>query len=223
MQLLIHNRQASLSIWHSSTSISHSCDNILNLLRPHRFSEVVAIIKSSPIVSMSSGQFDWAQSNHEIKPNNVNDKSMIDLATREISQPHLKDLSAESHALRATRNDEKDMDRMGKVSQLRRNFRLVSAISFDCVLVSTWEVLLLANTQGLTDGGLAGLFWSYLWTMVGFGLIAASLAEMASMAPTSGGMYHWVSEFAPPKYQKFLSYMTGMMVVFVMVKAHSLG
>jgi hypothetical protein len=28
-------------------------------------------------------------------------------------------------------------------------------------------------------------------------------------APTSGGQYHWVSEFAPKKYQKFLSYMTG--------------
>jgi amino acid transporter len=38
-----------------------------------------------------------------------------------------------------------------------------------------------------------------------------SLAEMASMAPTSGGQYHWVSEFAPPSYQKPLSYLTGWM------------
>jgi hypothetical protein len=28
-------------------------------------------------------------------------------------------------------------------------------------------------------------------------------------APTSGGQYHWVSEFAPPSLQKFLSYVTG--------------
>jgi amino acid transporter len=32
---------------------------------------------------------------------------------------------------------------------------------------------------------------------------------MASMAPTSGGQYHWVSEFAPERAQKFLSYLTG--------------
>jgi len=38
-----------------------------------------------------------------------------------------------------------------------------------------------------------------------------SLAEMASMAPTSGGQYHWVSEFAPRRYQKFLSYVSGWM------------
>jgi hypothetical protein len=28
-------------------------------------------------------------------------------------------------------------------------------------------------------------------------------------SPTSGGQYHWVSEFAPPKAQKMLSYAVG--------------
>lgn len=32
-------------------------------------------------------------------------------------------------------------------------------------------------------------------------------------APTSGGQYHWVSEFAPPKHQKFLSYLMGWLSV----------
>lgn len=39
--------------------------------------------------------------------------------------------------------------------------------------------------------------------------VTASLAEMASMAPSSGGQYHWVSEFAPPSLQKILSYCSG--------------
>lgn len=30
-------------------------------------------------------------------------------------------------------------------------------------------------------------------------------------APTSGGQYHWVSEFAPRGCQKYLSYLTGML------------
>ncbi len=122
--------------------------------------------------------------------------------------------SMQIHPLGSTRHDEKDMARMGIKPQLRRNFRQVSAISFVCVMVSTWEVLFLANSQGFTDGGLAGLFWSYVWTLIGFALVAASLAEMASMAPTSGGMYHWVSEFAPPEYQRFLSYVTGKMQAY---------
>jgi choline transport protein len=32
---------------------------------------------------------------------------------------------------------------------------------------------------------------------------------MAAMAPTAGGQYHWVSEFAPRQYQKVLSYISG--------------
>ncbi|MCJ1249806.1 hypothetical protein MMC30_007032 [Trapelia coarctata] len=39
------------------------------------------------------------------------------------------------------------------------------------------------------------------------------MSEMASMAPTSGGQYHWVSEFAPKSSQKFLSYITGWICV----------
>ena len=57
------------------------------------------------------------------------------------------------------------------------------------------------------------MFWLYVWTFIGFGFIIASLSEMASMAPTDGGQYHWVSEFCSPRYQKFLSYITGWMSV----------
>lgn len=32
-------------------------------------------------------------------------------------------------------------------------------------------------------------------------------------APTSGGQYHWISEFAPRKYQKFLSYLMGWLCI----------
>lgn len=38
-------------------------------------------------------------------------------------------------------------------------------------------------------------------------------AEMGSMAPTVGGQYHWVSEFAPRDYQKFISYLMGWLCV----------
>lgn len=40
---------------------------------------------------------------------------------------------------------------------------------------------MIACTQGLINGGLAGLFWSYIWTFVGFTFVEMSLAEMASM------------------------------------------
>ena len=105
--------------------------------------------------------------------------------------------------------DQSNMDRMGRKQELIRNYRPLSAFSFTVILQATWEFLLISNTQGLVDGGLAGLFWTYIWTFIGFGIVMISLAEMASMAPISGGQYHWVSEFSPPQCQKFLSYLTG--------------
>ncbi|KAF2856491.1 putative GABA permease [Plenodomus tracheiphilus IPT5] len=111
----------------------------------------------------------------------------------------------------STKSDQRDMYRMGKKQEFKRNYRPLSALSFAVVLTAIWEYLMVACTQGLVNGGTAGLFWSYIWTFVGFTFVEMSLAEMASMAPTSGGQYHWVSEFAPPQYQQILSYLVGWM------------
>jgi amino acid transporter len=79
----------------------------------------------------------------------------------------------------------------------------------------------------MINGGTAGGIWMFFVVCVGMFFVMLSMAEMASMcvathqkfltsgslcgnrAPTSGGQYHWVSEMAPRKYQKFLSYMVG--------------
>lgn len=36
-----------------------------------------------------------------------------------------------------------------------------------------------------------------------------ALLTYAYRAPTAGGQYHWVSELAPRKHQKLLSYIVG--------------
>ncbi|KAJ5937266.1 hypothetical protein N7454_004921 [Penicillium verhagenii] len=105
--------------------------------------------------------------------------------------------------------DQRDMSALGRVQVLRRNFRFISIVGFGCTLICTWEVILTLLSSGLTDGGTAGLIWGFIGVSIGFTLVYASIAEMASMAPTAGGQYHWVSEFAPRRGQKFLSYMTG--------------
>ncbi|KAF2121706.1 amino acid/polyamine transporter I [Lophiotrema nucula] len=110
-------------------------------------------------------------------------------------------------------SDRRDMARMGKRQETRRNFRHVTILGFTMVILSTWEAQLATAVFALSNGGTAGLIWGYLIVMVGFGFIVASLAEMASMAPTSGGQYHWVSEFAPPSCQRFLSYLVGWLGV----------
>ncbi|KAE8842000.1 hypothetical protein HRS9139_01297 [Pyrenophora teres f. teres] len=106
-------------------------------------------------------------------------------------------------------HDASDMHRIGKKQELRRNFRLVSMIAFVVMLQSTWENTLLYTYSGLYNGGPAGVIWMMIITWLFVLALVASLAEMTSMAPTAGGQYHWVSEFAPASLQKPLSYIVG--------------
>ena len=83
------------------------------------------------------------------------------------------------------------------------------------------------SLSGLVDGNTGGTIVMYLINFFAFSSIIFSLAEMSSMAPTSGGPYHWTyvlyssnsctiriadvgrSEFAPPSSQKPISYIVG--------------
>ncbi|CAD0013385.1 unnamed protein product [Aureobasidium pullulans] len=89
-----------------------------------------------------------------------------------------------------TARDAADMMRLGKKQEFRRNFHAFSMLGLSSVLFS------------LVNGGLAGSIWSYIATWICTITVTLSLAEMASMAPTSGGQYH-------SKYQKSLSYFVG--------------
>ncbi|KAF9698492.1 hypothetical protein EKO04_003911 [Ascochyta lentis] len=132
------------------------------------------------------------------------------------SEPYYSDAGEPNVLISAkdgTTADQHDMIRMGKRQQTQRNFRHITILGFCTVILSIWENILSTAVFALGNGGTAGLIWGYLICMIGFGFVTASLAEMASMAPTSGGQYHWVSEFAPPSCQKFISYMVGWLGV----------
>ncbi|KAG8161235.1 hypothetical protein KVR01_009499 [Diaporthe batatas] len=126
-----------------------------------------------------------------------------------LTSMELRSLSREDRSSQ----DAYEMSLLGRDQELNRNFRFISTLGFACTLMSTWEISLMTSFYGLLNGGPAGLVWGYLITWVGYSLVFASMAEFASISPTSGGQYHWVSEFAPAKAQKFLSYTTGWVSV----------
>ncbi|KAK0666599.1 putative amino-acid permease [Cercophora samala] len=136
-------------------------------------------------------------------------KSPVDTETGEITDG----FSSSSIVDGGTPLDKADMYRMGKTPQLHRNFRFLSIFGFTMVLMQTWETELTVSIFGLVNGGTGGLIWMYLGTYFGLFCAILSMAEMASMAPTTGGQYHWVSEFAPQSSQRFLSFIVGWLSV----------
>jgi choline transport protein len=116
---------------------------------------------------------------------------------------------SEQEILGHTVPDRYDMQRMGKRQEFRRAFGFWATFGFTSIYIATWEYLLVSVYGGLVNGGFAGLVYEYIATTTCYFSVVLSLAEMASMAPTSGGQYHWVSEFAPPRLQRYVSYAAG--------------
>ncbi|SLM40531.1 amino acid permease [Lasallia pustulata] len=111
-----------------------------------------------------------------------------------------------------SRRDEADMAEQGKRQQLNRNFGFMSMLGFTTTMMCTWEAVFFANSTAMFNGGAVTLVYGFIFCFFGSMATAASLAELVSMAPTSGGQYHWVAMLAPPKLEVFLSWLTGEFV-----------
>ncbi|KAI1813828.1 putative GABA permease [Poronia punctata] len=109
--------------------------------------------------------------------------------------------------------DDATLTRLGKKPVLRRNFGFMAILGFSCTVLITWEGSLTTFLAGLQNGGPSGILYGFLVVWVGTLSVFATLSELVSMAPTSGGQYHWVSMLAPSSCRKFLGYLTGWLAI----------
>lgn len=82
-----------------------------------------------------------------------------------------------------TSADAKDMHRLGKTQEMKRNFRSVSILGLSSLTMATWAAFLGSCNFSMLNGGLAGTVWIFLAVWLFTIPISLSLAEMASMAP----------------------------------------
>ncbi|KAI8962018.1 amino acid transporter [Daldinia sp. FL1419] len=109
--------------------------------------------------------------------------------------------------------DNQTLTRLGKVPVLKRNFALMSILGFSCTVMNTWEGELVLFLQAYENGGSAGSIYGFIIVWIGTLCVFATMGELASMAPTSGGQYHWVYMLAPNNWRKFTSYFIGWLTV----------
>ncbi|KAG6989781.1 amino acid polyamine transporter I protein [Physcia stellaris] len=102
----------------------------------------------------------------------------------------------EVEVLSEAERDVQALARLGKKPILKRRFSFLSMLGFTCTILVTWEAELV-----------------YIFTFIGSIAIYTTMGELASMAPTSGGQYHWISMLAPSFCKKFVSYITGWLVI----------
>ncbi|KAF4627810.1 hypothetical protein G7Y89_g10344 [Cudoniella acicularis] len=109
--------------------------------------------------------------------------------------------------------DDAQLRRVGKVPVLKRKFGFMSMLGFSCTILITWEAELMTLGNLFTNGGYAGTVYAYIIAWVGILCAFVTMGELASMAPVSGGQYHWASMLAPASSGRFLSYLVGWLNV----------
>nr|QZS37072.1 C070A protein [Hypoxylon sp. CO27-5] len=109
--------------------------------------------------------------------------------------------------------DDAALERLGKKPILRRSFGFVAILGFSCTVLITWEATLFVFLSGLQNGGPSGIIYGYILVWAGMLSTFTTLGELCSMAPTSGGQYHYVAMLSPSRAQKLLSYLTGWLTL----------
>jgi hypothetical protein len=80
-----------------------------------------------------------------------------------------------------TEGDKAQMRMLGRTQETRRVFTFLTILGFGFTMIVTWEVLLTNIGLVLVNGGTAGMFWGFLFVLIGWTLVYLSLSEMASM------------------------------------------
>ncbi|KAH6662417.1 amino acid permease [Plectosphaerella plurivora] len=116
--------------------------------------------------------------------------------------------------LKARDPDAEILVALGHTQELERKFSLLSICALCSCLMATWEALATVIGAALAAGGGPCLIYNYIISFIFTMCITFSLAEIASVYPTAGGQYHWVSVLSPKSTRNGASWITGWISVW---------
>jgi amino acid transporter len=85
-----------------------------------------------------------------------------------------------------------------------RNMSGLETISAGWIICNSWAGIAATFALAIVQGGPVTLVYGPILMCVLVGACAVTLAELASVYPTAGGQYHWVSILAPKRWSRML-------------------
>jgi choline transport protein len=89
------------------------------------------------------------------------------------------------------------------------SFSLLTLAGVGIVLGSTWGPAGSSIVVALFNGGPPGVLYEFIVVSVFYWIVAASIAELASAIPSSGGVYHWASVTPGKNYGRVVGFFAG--------------
>ncbi|KAK1080491.1 GABA/polyamine transporter [Friedmanniomyces endolithicus] len=105
--------------------------------------------------------------------------------------------------------DEEVLAALGYKPEFKREFTLWTTFSVSFAVFGLLPSFATTLYYGMGYAGTAGMTWGWLVAMIGIQSVAASMAELCSSMPTSGGLYYASAVLAPPGWGPFAAWITG--------------
>jgi len=90
----------------------------------------------------------------------------------------------------------------GHKDQLQRQYGLLSICGLALNIDNAWIAFGGSLSVAVLNGGPPGILYEFIVACSYYAFIGASIAELASAIPSSGGVYHWGKFFVHSRKQK---------------------
>ncbi|CAF3540844.1 unnamed protein product [Rotaria sp. Silwood1] len=98
---------------------------------------------------------------------------------------------------------------MGYMQELYRGFSPFMSFAFCFTTVNVFISITIGFTYSLNTGGSGVTIWSWIIGAVFTILVGLSLAEICSVYPSAGSVYHWAGQLVSTKYAPLASFTCG--------------
>ncbi|KAJ7490941.1 APC amino acid permease [Mycena latifolia] len=110
--------------------------------------------------------------------------------------------------IRESISDEEYLATLGYKQELRREFTPIEVFGIGFSIIGIFPSISSVLFFSLPFGAV-GMVWGWGVCVVFLTFIALAMAELASSAPTSGGLYYWTYAYSTPKWRRLLSWIVG--------------
>ncbi|KIM68949.1 hypothetical protein SCLCIDRAFT_7133 [Scleroderma citrinum Foug A] len=105
--------------------------------------------------------------------------------------------------------DEELLARLGYKQEFKRAFTPLEVFGLAFSVIGLFPSMTSVLVYGLPNGGPVSMVWGWVVASLFVLCIGMSIAELASAAPTAGGVYYWTHTFASPRWRNLLSWIVG--------------
>ncbi|KAF8330588.1 amino acid/polyamine transporter I [Cantharellus anzutake] len=105
--------------------------------------------------------------------------------------------------------DEETRAKLGYKQEFKRAFTMFETFGLVFSIIGLFPSIASVLVYAIPNGGAVSMVWGWLVASLFLMTIALAMAELASAAPTSGGLYFWAHHYASPKWRNLFAWIVG--------------